>query len=385
VCALSLGLTLLREAFNTWTPTYFAEGLGLSRADAAGASALFPFFGGISVLLAGFLGDRLGRAGRAWIILGGLAFAGLGLLALGLGDFGGSPRGPIALVASVAFCLLGPYSYLAGAISLDLGGKQGGATASGFVDSAGYLGGAFAGWGLARTSLAFGWRGVFLVLAGIAWASATVASIYLLAQRRAAPGRRDLSVPMSTTTPIFFDRIARLFSDRGDSAYLGEEVSQSEHALQSAHLAELEGATDELVVAALLHDIGHLVNGHDDIAERGFDGHHEDFGARWLSAAFGPAVLEPIRLHVAAKRYLCAVDPPYCEALSDASRQSLDLQGGAFDASGVASFEANPHHREAVRLRRWDDAAKVPGLIVPGLEHYRGRIEAAVCRTEAER
>ena len=127
VCGLSLGLTLLREAFNSWTPTYFAEGLGLSRADAAGASALFPFCGGLSVLLAGFLGDRLGRAGRAAIILVGLAFAGLGLAALGLGDFGGSPAGPIALVAGVAFCLLGPYSYLAGAISLDLGGKQGGA------------------------------------------------------------------------------------------------------------------------------------------------------------------------------------------------------------------------------------------------------------------
>ncbi len=339
------------------------------------------------MLLAGFLGDRLGRAGRAWVILVGLAFAGLGLLALGLGDFGGSPRGPIALVGSVAFCLLGPYSYLAGAISLDLGGKQGGATASGFVDSAGYLGGAFAGWGLARTSLDVGWRGVFLILAGVAWASAAVASIYLLAHRRAAPGPRNPTGPMSTMTPIPFDRIARLFSERGDSAYLGEEVSQSEHALQSAHLAEVEGASDELVVAALLHDIGHLVNGHDeDLADRGLDGRHEDFGARWLSATFGPAVLEPIRLHVAAKRYLCAVDPAYCDALSDASRQSLELQGGAFDAAGVASFEANPHHREAVRLRRWDDAAKVPGLDVPGLEHYRRRIEAAaVARAEDTR
>jgi OPA family glycerol-3-phosphate transporter-like MFS transporter len=386
VCALSLGLTLLREAFNSWTPTYFAEGLGLSRADAAGASALFPLFGGVSVLLAGFLGDRLGRSGRAWIILVGLALAGLGLLALGLGDFAGSPRGPIALVAAVAFCLLGPYSYLAGAISLDLGGKQGGATASGFVDSAGYLGGALAGWGVARVSLAFGWRGVFVILAGIAWASAAVASIHLLAQRRASPPRRKPSGLMSTMTPILFERIARLFAERGDSAYLGESVSQTEHALQSAYLAEREGASDELVVAALLHDVGHLVNGDDeDIADRGLDGRHEDSGSSWLKSAFGPAVLEPIRLHVAAKRYLCAVEPSYRDGLSDASLQSLALQGGPFDATGVASFEANPHHREAVRLRHWDDAAKIPGLAVPGLDHYRGRIEAAAARAEAQR
>jgi gamma-butyrobetaine dioxygenase len=191
---------------------------------------------------------------------------------------------------------------------------------------------------------------------------------------------------MSTTTPTLIDRIARLFSERGDSAYFGEEVSQSEHALQSAHLAEREGASDDLVVAALLHDIGHFVDGHDeDIADKGLDGRHEDSGAAWLSAAFGPAVLEPIRLHVAAKRYLCAVDHSYHDALSDASRQSLALQGGPFDAAGVASFEANPHYREALRLRRWDDAAKIPGLVVPGLEHYRSRIAAAAARVEAER
>jgi phosphonate degradation associated HDIG domain protein len=182
----------------------------------------------------------------------------------------------------------------------------------------------------------------------------------------------------TTTPPPLFDQIARIFAERGDSAYFGEEVSQSEHALQSAYLADREGAPDELVVAALLHDIGHLVNGHEeDIADGGLDGHHEDFGARWLSSAFGPVVHEPIRLHVAAKRYLCAVDPSYRDALSDASRQSLALQGGPFDASGVAAFEANPRHPEALRLRHWDDAAKVPGLDVPGLDHYRARIEAA--------
>ncbi|WP_165228589.1 phosphonate degradation HD-domain oxygenase [Aquisphaera insulae] len=386
VCMLSLGLTLLREAFSTWTPTYYTEGLGLSKAQAADASALFPLFGGLSVLLAGYLGDRLGRAGRGWVILGGLSMVGVGLLTLALGDFGKSPVGPIAIVTAVAFCLLGPYSYLAGAISLDLGGKHGGATASGFVDMAGYLGGAFAGWGLARTSLDIGWRGVFALLAGVAWASAAVALIYLFMQARAAARRGTPRDTTTTMTMTLFDRILGLFSDRGDSAYYGEKVTQSEHALQSAHLAALEGADDDLVVAALLHDIGHLVSGHDeDIADRGLDGRHEDAGAAWLAAAFGPSVIEPIRLHVAAKRYLCAVDPAYRDGLSDASRQSLSLQGGPFDAAGIGAFEANPHHREALRLRHWDDAAKVPGLAVPGLDHYRDRIEAAAARAGAAR
>ncbi|WP_168222091.1 phosphonate degradation HD-domain oxygenase [Aquisphaera giovannonii] len=379
VCGLSLGLTLLRESFNAWSPTYFAESLGLSRADAARASSLFPLFGGISVLLAGYLGDRLGRAGRGAVILAGLSLAGLGLLALGMGDFGRSQRIPIALVAAVAFCLLGPYSYLAGAISLDLGGKHGGATASGFVDAAGYLGGALAGWGLARTSIDFGWRGVFLALAVVAWASAAVAMIYLLAQRRAELRTEDTAVDMNHEMPSLYERIERIFTDRGDSAYFGEDVTQSEHALQSAHLAEREGASAELIVAALLHDIGHLVAGHDeDLADRGIDGRHEETGPAWLSEAFGLSVIEPIRLHVAAKRYLCAVDPAYAGSLSEASRQSLTLQGGPFDAEGVAEFEANPHHRDAIRLRRWDDTAKVPGLDVPGLSHYRGIIESAV-------
>ena len=195
VCMLSLGLTMLREAFNTWTPTYFTEGLGLSTATAAGASALFPFCGGVSVLLAGFLSDRLGRGGRALIILSGLLITGAGLATLGLINFEGSPRWPIVLVAAIAFFLLGPYSYLAGAISLDLGGKQGGATTSGFVDLAGYLGGVLAGWGLARASIAFGWRGVFVILAGVAWVSAAVALIYLIEQRRAKGIEPDLTGP----------------------------------------------------------------------------------------------------------------------------------------------------------------------------------------------
>jgi sugar phosphate permease len=186
ICLLSLGVTLLRETFNTWTPTYFVDGVGLSRAEAAGTSALFPLFGGVSVLLAGYLSDRLGRGGRAVIIVVGLTLAGAALAGLGLADFGGSTRWPVVLVTAVAFLLLGPYSYLAGAMALDFGGKRGGATASGLIDFVGYLGGVLAGEGMARAVLALGWRGAFLVLAGIAWLSSVVAGVFLVEQRRGA-------------------------------------------------------------------------------------------------------------------------------------------------------------------------------------------------------
>src|SRR5258707_15547251 len=117
------------------------------------------------------------------------------------------------------------------------------------------------------------------------------------------------------------DEIFATFGSRGDEAYYGESVSQLEHALQAAYLAEQEGSPDALVVAALLHDIGHLVHRlPEDIAERGVDGHHEDAGASWLAPHFAPEVIRPIVLHVAAKRYLCAIDPGYAEGLSPASR-----------------------------------------------------------------
>jgi OPA family glycerol-3-phosphate transporter-like MFS transporter len=186
VCLLSLGLTLLREASGTWMPTYFVEAVGLRAADAASVSGLLPLAGGVSVLLAGYLGDRLGRAGRAAIILIGLAAAGIALAALGLASFEGSVGTPVALAVTVAFLLLGPYSYLAGAIALDFGGKRGGATASGLIDTVGYVGGAWAGVGTASVAAAFGWRGVFLVLAVVAWLSAAVAAAFLLEQSRAA-------------------------------------------------------------------------------------------------------------------------------------------------------------------------------------------------------
>jgi gamma-butyrobetaine dioxygenase len=174
------------------------------------------------------------------------------------------------------------------------------------------------------------------------------------------------------------DRVMDLLAGPGRDAYLGEPVSQAEHALQAAWLAEREGASDSLVVSALLHDVGHLLLGASaDVADRGIDAHHEDAGAKWLARHFGPEVAGPARLHVAAKRYLCAVDPDYLGQLSDASRLSLALQGGAMSPAEVDQFRLDPHHAPAIRLRRWDDEDKVPGLDVPGPEHYRSRIEAA--------
>ena len=174
------------------------------------------------------------------------------------------------------------------------------------------------------------------------------------------------------------DDIMRLFARRGASAYHGEAVSQAEHALQAAELAEQEGAPDALVVAALLHDVGHLLDGQDeDLAHRGIDGRHEEAGSHWLARHFGPEVIEPIRLHVAAKRYLCAVDPAYRNGLSPASRLSLSVQGGPMGDEERTQFEANPYYRDAIRLRHWDDTAKVPGLEVPGLGHYHDRLDAA--------
>ena len=179
VCLLSLGVTLMRETFNLWTPTYFTQALGLTNADAAQKSALFPLFGGFSVLLAGFLSDRLGRGGRATIIFYGLLSTTVVLLILAFADLGGSKSGPVWLVALVAFLMIGPYSYFAGAMSLDFGGKQGSATAAGFIDGISYLGGALAGNSMASVSVRWGWKGAFVVLAGVALLSSGAAGVYL--------------------------------------------------------------------------------------------------------------------------------------------------------------------------------------------------------------
>jgi len=174
------------------------------------------------------------------------------------------------------------------------------------------------------------------------------------------------------------DEIFQVFREYGSGQYLGEAVSMTEHMLQSAYAAERDGAAPTLVTAALLHDYGHFI--HDlpeDAAEHGIDTRHEEVAHAFLSEHFGPEVAEPIRLHVAAKRYLCAVDPSYLGELSPASVHSLDLQGGPYSPAEVAEFEASPYANDAVRLRRYDDAGKVAGLRTPDLEHYRPDLEAA--------
>ena len=175
---------------------------------------------------------------------------------------------------------------------------------------------------------------------------------------------------------IRWDEIVELMDELGGEAYFGEPVSQAEHALQAAWFARQAGSAPSLVAAALLHDIGHLLHGlSEDVAGQSVDARHERVGYDWLLARFGPAVAEPVRSHVAAKRYLCAIDVEYGEALSAASQQSLALQGGPMSADEVREFSRSPWCQDAVALRRWDDAAKTPGLKVPDLSYYRSRME----------
>ena len=168
--------------------------------------------------------------------------------------------------------------------------------------------------------------------------------------------------------------IETVFARRGAEQYSGEPVTQLEHALQSAALAEAEGADDELVTAALLHDLGHLLQ---DLGEtpslRGVDDVHQYAALPFLRGLFGERVLGGIRLHVDAKRYLCATRPEYHDALSEDSKRSLKLQGGVFDAAQAQAFIAQPGAPDAVRLRLWDDRAKVAGLPTPPLSHFLDR------------
>jgi len=166
-------------------------------------------------------------------------------------------------------------------------------------------------------------------------------------------------------------QIERLFAARGNSQYGGEAVSQAEHALQAATLARDAGADEATIVAALLHDVGHLLHTlANDAPEHGIDDRHEELAARWLAGRFPPAVVEPVQLHVAAKRYLCAVEPAYHAELSPPSQLSLQLQGGPMNASEVAAFERLNWFPCAVVLRRCDDAAKIPGASTPSLADW---------------
>jgi gamma-butyrobetaine dioxygenase len=180
------------------------------------------------------------------------------------------------------------------------------------------------------------------------------------------------------------DRLAGLFSSEGAADYLGEPVTVAQHLLQAGARAAAAGATPALVAAALLHDAGHL-RGSDPEADEtelsgrelmaGSDNDHGERGAAWLARWFPAAVTEPVRLHVAAKRYLCAAEPGYLALLSSASVYTLPLQGGPMTDAEAAAFTAAPYAADAVAVRRWDDAAKDPAADVPGFGEYRALLE----------
>jgi len=171
---------------------------------------------------------------------------------------------------------------------------------------------------------------------------------------------------------------------RGSGAYGLAGVTQLQHALQSAALAAQQGLSREMILAALFHDVGHLIPDNDvDLAAQGIDDRHENASAALLMPLFGPAVADPVRLHVAAKRYLCAVEPDYRRSLAPDSERSLALQGGPMTPHEQRAFAAEPACDAAVALRRIDDQAKVPGLRVPGLASYRAMAEHLMGRLSA--
>lgn len=173
------------------------------------------------------------------------------------------------------------------------------------------------------------------------------------------------------------DFILDLFARRGGDEYMGEPVSMAQHMEQTAACATADGATDDLVIAALLHDIGHFVGDFPiDALESGVDNLHELAGAKFLETYYPASVTEPIRLHVAAKKYLCALDEQYLALLSAASVQSLQVQGGPMTKAEIETFESSPYHQAAIQLRRYDDDGKVVGLDIKTVQGYENTLQS---------
>ncbi len=180
---------------------------------------------------------------------------------------------------------------------------------------------------------------------------------------------------------LSLDDIRGLFEQHGNLAYGGERVSQREHALQCGALAEQESAGDELIAAAFLHDIGHLLNRKGSTpTARGIDDLHQYFALPFLRSILPDAVLEPIRLHVDAKRCLCAIDDTYFGSLSPDSVRSLELQGGIFSDEEAQAFLRKPYAEDALRLRRWDDLAKTADCVTPDIDHFLNVVERVMER-----
>ncbi|MGF1534878.1 MAG: HD domain-containing protein [Elainellaceae cyanobacterium] len=176
---------------------------------------------------------------------------------------------------------------------------------------------------------------------------------------------------------ITIDTLMITLRDRGGSQYGSESVTYLEHALQCAALAQQNSESDALVAACLLHDIGHMLHElGEDVAQQGINDRHEHLAPRYLASLFGPAVTEPIRLHVQAKQYLCAINKRYWDSLSPASQTSLELQGGIFSKADAKRFIYQRYAPDAVKLRLWDDQAKVSGHKTPGLDHFLPVLQA---------
>lgn len=176
------------------------------------------------------------------------------------------------------------------------------------------------------------------------------------------------------------ENIIALYRQRGNEIYGDEDVTQAEHAIQAAVLAERQGASDEQILAALLHDIGHILA--DDKLpgsnEENLDDGHENRAFHWLCEHFGKEIADPIRLHVSAKRYLCTVTPEYCQTLSPTSYKSYLDQGGPMSELELQLFRQEPFCEQAIALRRWDDQAKDTEMAIPDIAHFAGRIQAGL-------
>ncbi len=178
--------------------------------------------------------------------------------------------------------------------------------------------------------------------------------------------------------------IGDIFNRRGAESYLGEPVTMSQHMLQGAFRAEQSGASDELIAAALLHDVGHYTSEFpEDALEKGVNNYHDSAGAAVLAPFFPKLVVDCVRYHVAAKRYLCATDPSYFNRLSEASVNSLKLQGGPMSADEVAAFRSNPNLDDILQVRFWDEDGKDPDLETPPFEHYAPVLQRVVERFSA--
>ncbi|PCI88391.1 MAG: hypothetical protein COB24_02520 [Hyphomicrobiales bacterium] len=175
-------------------------------------------------------------------------------------------------------------------------------------------------------------------------------------------------------------KIADMLHGKGKELYGGELVTQAQHALQCATLAEAAKSSDKLITACLLHDIGHLLDDDFERLAAEKDLYHEDLGEAFLSEWFDDEVCQPVKLHVAAKRYFCATNDKYLGKLSAASVQSLKLQGGIMSDEEVKKFRSHPYYQDALRLRVWDDLAKDPDLITPDIAHFMSYVENSLSK-----